>query len=136
LGSVFCTEVIASDISGKTSNAQLNQVAQGNVQTVNVAKAYELYESGAQFVDTRTWFEMSLFGKVDGALAMRDGQVFDVAKNLLPDKQRDVVLYCAVGVRASHAAEKLKELGYTSVYVLGDGEGFSNWKKAGLPISK
>jgi rhodanese-related sulfurtransferase len=67
---------------------------------------------------------------------MRDGQVFDVAENLLPDKQRDVVLYCAVGVRASHAAEKLKELGYTSVYVLGDGEGFANWKKAGLPISK
>jgi len=103
---------------------------------INTSQAHNLYQQGAQFVDTRSWFEIKFFGVVSGALTMRDKDVFQTAEYLLPDKEKEVVLYCAVGVRASDAANKLAKLGYKKVYVLGDGEGFSDWKKAGLPITK
>ena len=49
-----------------------------------------------------------------------------------PDREAEVVLYCAGGVRSLLAARNLQEMGYEHVYsMIG---GFNGWKNAGLPV--
>ena len=74
--------------------------------------------------------------KIEGAVAMNKTEVADVAQYLITDKTKEVVMYCAVGVRASAAAANLKGLGYTNIYVVANGQGYSHWKKAGYPTSR
>ena len=50
----------------------------------------------------------------------------------VPDRNADVVLYCAGGTRSLLAARTLKDMGYTRVRSLAGG--FGAWKDAGLPI--
>jgi molybdopterin/thiamine biosynthesis adenylyltransferase len=52
----------------------------------------------------------------------------------VPDREADIVLYCAGGNRSALAARTLGELGYVRVRSLAGG--FGAWKKAGLPIDK
>lgn len=41
--------------------------------------------------------------------------------NIVKEKNKKIVLYCASGQRSKKAAEKLLKLGYTNVYNLKDG---------------
>jgi len=52
----------------------------------------------------------------------------------IPDPSTPIVLSCAGGNRSALSAENLQKMGYTRVRSLIDG--FSAWKKAGLPIAK
>lgn len=52
----------------------------------------------------------------------------------LPDKNKPIVAYCAVGHRGGLAMMTLQLLGYTNVKSLS--EGLNAWKKANLPIVK
>jgi len=56
------------------------------------------------------------------------------AASVLPDRDRDVVVYCASETcRNSHvAAAKLAELGYARVRVFAGGK--ASWQAAGLPL--
>ena len=109
--------------------------ANGEINYIDIHQAKELYDDGALFIDARTWFEQKL-GKIDGALAMKKSQVKDVAQYLITDKNQTVVTYCAVGARASETADQLQTLGYTNIHVIANGQGFSNWKKAGYPVAR
>jgi molybdopterin/thiamine biosynthesis adenylyltransferase/rhodanese-related sulfurtransferase len=52
-------------------------------------------------------------------------------EDLEPDREREIVVYCAGGLRSALAARSLQELGYTRVTSLIGG--FNGWKNAGLP---
>ncbi len=54
------------------------------------------------------------------------------AEDVLPDKDAEVITYCATGVRSVFAAKTLKELGYSNVVVMNGG--FTRWKDLGLPF--
>jgi len=54
-------------------------------------------------------------------------------KEISPNKDTPIVVYCANGLRSPIATETLIKLGYT--HVKGYSEGFSGWKKANMPIS-
>ncbi|CAN5659939.1 molybdopterin-synthase adenylyltransferase MoeB [soil metagenome] len=54
-------------------------------------------------------------------------------ENVLPDKEAEVVVYCAAGVRSVFAAETLRELGYANVKSLAGG--FTRWKDLGYDFS-
>lgn len=47
-------------------------------------------------------------------------------------KDKQIIFYCAAGVRAGRAAAELAEKGYKT----GNMGGYSSWLKAGLPIKK
>lgn len=50
-----------------------------------------------------------------------------------PDRDAEIVLYCAGGVRSLLAARNLQEMGYEQVYsMIG---GFGGWKSAGLEVN-
>ncbi|MEV6807482.1 rhodanese-like domain-containing protein [Streptomyces sp. NPDC017248] len=68
-----------------------------------------------------------------GALNLPHDQVDQLAPSLLPDKEAEVVVYCANGPCANSgiAAERLAELGYVNVREYNDGK--DDWVGAGLP---
>ena len=52
----------------------------------------------------------------------------------MPEREAEVVLYCAGGTRSALAAKALGELGYTNVE--SPAGGFAAWKRAGLPTTE
>jgi rhodanese-related sulfurtransferase len=48
------------------------------------------------------------------------------------DPASPCLIYCALGGRARHAAQRLADLGFKEVLVLKDG--YNAWKQAGLPV--
>ena len=105
-----------------------------DIKYIDIHQAKTLHEQGALFIDTRSWIERKL-GKIQGSVAMTKSEVADVAQYLITDKDQPVVAYCAVGERASVAAANLQSLGYTNIFVVANGQGYSHWKKAGYPTS-
>jgi rhodanese-related sulfurtransferase len=73
-------------------------------------------------------------GHIPGSKAMPLDRIADVARAEAPDKDANVVVYCAsVTCKNSHiAAEKLATLGYRSVFVYAGGK--ADWKDAGFPL--
>jgi len=71
---------------------------------------------------------------IPGALNLPHDEVETFAPELLPDKEREVVVYCADTACANSeiAAKTLTDLGYSKVleYV----EGKADWKAAGYPL--
>ncbi len=53
-------------------------------------------------------------------------------ERLAPNKNQEMILYCAGGTRSALAAKAAQDLGYTKVYSLSGG--FNGWKNVGLPI--
>jgi rhodanese-related sulfurtransferase len=69
-----------------------------------------------------------------GALNIPHDQVDALAARLLPDKDAEIVVYCASTPcrNSTIAAERLAELGYTRVSDYKEGK--EDWAKAGLPF--
>jgi phage shock protein E len=65
-------------------------------------------------VDVRTQEEYDS-GHIEGALHKPYDQIDAGISNLLPDKSRHIIVYCAKGGRAEKARQTLEALGYTNV---------------------
>ena len=84
------------------------------------------------FVDVREpdeWEE----GHIPGAIHIGRGRLESRVEGLIPDKGRELVVYCSVGARSAFAAKVLTEMGYEDVLNLGGG--FSDWKRNGFEIT-
>ena len=68
-------------------------------------------------------------GIVPGAHALSRAHFESRVEDVLPDKDAEVVVYCASGVRSVFAAKTLQELGYTNVSSMKGG--FVRWKDLG-----
>jgi rhodanese-related sulfurtransferase len=68
-----------------------------------------------------------------GAINIPHEQVDELAPSLLPDKQAQIVVYCASGPcrNSGIAAGRLEQLGYTNVRDYHEGK--AEWIAAGLP---
>jgi adenylyltransferase/sulfurtransferase len=71
-------------------------------------------------------------GYIEGATFLPQGLLDEKVENLLPDRDRPVVVYCAGGIRSLAAAKLMKERGYTHVFSMAKGIG--GWKKAGYAV--
>lgn len=92
-----------------------------------------LESTEVQLVDVRTPEEVS-FGIIEGAIHVDfyDQAFQDKIQKL--DKDKPVVVYCAVGGRSAKAGMQLKELGFKEIYDLQSG--IRGWQQAGLPVVK
>ena len=70
-------------------------------------------------------------GHVPGAVHVPRGQLESRIEGLVPDRGRELVLYCAGGSRSAFAAKALQDLGYENVTSLTGG--FTDWKRNGFP---
>jgi sulfur-carrier protein adenylyltransferase/sulfurtransferase len=71
-------------------------------------------------------------GLLPGAAHLSRAHFESRVEDVLPDKDAEIVLYCATGVRSAFAARTLHELGYEHVSsMIG---GYERWKALGLPV--
>jgi len=63
--------------------------------------------------------------RIPGATLVPLGSIVDAASSL--DRNREIVLYCKVGMRSLHAAEELADLGFTRLANLSGG--ISRWSE-------
>src|ERR687896_1557172 len=68
-------------------------------------------------------------GTVPGAAHLSRAHFESRVEDVLPDKEAEVVVYCASGVRSAFAVKTLGELGYTNVASMKGG--FVRWKDLG-----
>lgn len=97
--------------------------------TVTVAQAAELRETGAYFVDVRTPEEYQQVHIPDVPLIPIDE--LPERLNEVP-KDRQVVFVCAAGGRSARARDLAREAGYTQVTSM-DG-GMTEWQAQNLPV--
>lgn len=73
-------------------------------------------------------------GHLPGALHIMSDDILDHASVLLPDRQMEVVVYCASAKckRAGLSAGRLETLGYTRVFHFVGGK--RDWIAAGFPL--
>lgn len=100
----------------------------GEVAEIDVAQARERAAQGAVLLDVREADEWAQ-GHVPGALFIPRGFLELRVEERIPDKGRELVVYCAGGTRSVLAARSLLDLGYTSVVSMAGG--FGRWKQAG-----
>jgi sulfur-carrier protein adenylyltransferase/sulfurtransferase len=72
-------------------------------------------------------------GVVPGASLLSRAHFESRVEDVLPDKDAEIVVYCATGVRSAFSARTLKELGYTRVVSMKGG--FTRWKDLGLDVA-
>ena len=77
-----------------------------------------------QLIDVREKWEWDI-ARIPGATLVPLGSIVDAASSL--DRNREIVLYCKVGMRSLHAAEELADLGFTRLANLSGG--ISRWSE-------
>ena len=101
-----------------------------------IAKLRSLAEGRAEsfeLVDVREDHEWQQ-GRIKGARHLGRGILERDIEKAIPDKDREIVLYCGGGFRSALAADNLQKMGYTDAISL-DG-GWRAWTGAGLPVEK
>lgn len=98
--------------------------------TVNVARALELMQDGAQMLDVRENNEWK-GGHAPAAVHVALGNLDAAPRRLRKD--RPVVVVCASGMRSRTAAKRLRELGFDATSLSG---GMSMWERAGGEVRR
>lgn len=104
-------------------------------ENLDVASFKQLRENNPDIliVDVRTPEEIA-GGKIDGAIEIDFSQDSFGSKINQLDKEKTIIVYCAVGGRSSKTVTFMKEQGFKNVYNL-DG-GIEAWAAAGEPLIK
>jgi rhodanese-related sulfurtransferase len=108
--------------------------SKSRVNEVNVTEARQRLEANKQalLIDVREDDEWRA-GHAAGAEHLGKGIIERDIEAKVPDKSKELILYCGGGYRSALAADVLQRMGYTNVYSM-DG-GWKAWKEAGAPIS-
>ena len=111
----------------------LTQV-KSEIDEITSQEAHDLLEgdAGRLFLDVREpdeWQE----GHIPGAVHIPRGNLESRVESIVPDKSRELVVYCAGGSRSAFGAKSLAELGYENVVSLAGG--FADWKRNGYAFT-
>jgi len=110
---------------------ELLERTRSEIDEVDASQAQELLaQNSLAVVDVREreeWDE----GHLPGAVHVPRGNLESRIEGVVPDKSRQILVYCAAGNRSAFAAKTLDELGYDNVVSLAGG--FTDWKRNGFP---
>jgi adenylyltransferase/sulfurtransferase len=87
----------------------------------------------AKLIDVREGEEWQE-GYIPGATWIPRGKLELRIEDVVPERDTDIIVYCAGGNRSAFAAQTLAQLGYGHVRSLAGG--FTAWKRAGLAFDK
>src|SRR6516164_5877347 len=95
------------------SYRDLLQQVKAEIDEVDARGAAELLDGGdaPAILDVRELQEWQE-GHIPGAVHIPRGSLESRVEQALPDRERPVLVYCAVGARSAFAAKTLGELGY------------------------
>ena len=114
--------------------------AMGEIKTINVDEAYQKFENNnCNLIDIREINELDNSGRVEGASHIPRGMLevyldpnSPIIQNGQVDKNKEIILFCAGGVRSALAVKSLKEMGYEKISHI-DG-GFAVMGNSGFKI--
>ena len=88
-------------------------------------EAYEMMKAGTGIIlDVRTQAEYDEY-HIAGAVCLPNEEIADTEPELLPDKDRLILVYCRSGRRSKEASQKLADMGYTNIKEFG---GINSWQ--------
>ena len=95
-------------------------------QQITQQEAKNIMDSGSEYVllDTREQYEYDE-GHIPGAIVIPYTEIENKAQQMLPDKDKLILVYCRSGRRSKIAAQSLADLGYTNVKEFG---GIIDWQ--------
>ena len=105
-------------VSGKGEKSMYEQITP--------EEAKKIMDSGEEHIilDTREQDEYDE-GHIEGAILIPYTEIENKAEEMLPDKDKLILVYCRSGRRSKIAAESLAKLGYANVKEFG---GIIDWK--------
>lgn len=117
-----------------TNFRELLDQVKGSISETTPEEVSARLERGERFeiLDVREDDEVAN-GAVKGAKHLSRAHFESRVEDVLPDKDAEVVVYCAGGVRSAFATRTLQELGYTNTRSMAGG--FTRWKDLGLDFS-
>lgn len=134
--SLILAFVLCFSASGCAKNAGGNNSVEGgrNVSHTKTADGYYqitpeqaheiiVRESDYIILDVRTESEYKE-AHIPKAVLLPDYEILDRANEVLPDKDKTILVYCRSGRRSKNASAELAALGYTNVYEFG---GIIDW---------
>ena len=94
-------------------------------QQITAEEAKKIMDSGEEHIilDTREQDEFDS-GHIPGAILIPYTEIENKAEEMLPDKDKLILVYCRSGRRSKIAAESLAKLGYTNIKEFG---GIIDW---------
>ena len=125
---VGCSNESNTDTQSNPSatNSGSNEAQKNSYKQISGADAYALMQSESNYIiiDARTDEEFAQ-GHIKDAILIPEYEIDQKAPNLLPDKDKLILVYCRSGRRSKIAAEALVNLGYTNVKEFG---GIIDWE--------
>lgn len=114
--------------------SELIKKVKSEIKEITAQQAREASKKNPQavFIDVREPDEWE-GGIVPGAKTVARGFLELEVEDLVPNKDTEIVCYCAGGTRSALAAKSLADLGYKNVVSMTGG--FKAWKDAGNPIA-
>ena len=114
--------------------------AMSEIKTINADEAYQKFENNnCNLIDIREINELDNTGRVEGASHIPRGMLevyldpnSPIIQNGQVDKNKELILFCAGGVRSALAVKSLKEMGYEKISHI-DG-GFAVMSSSGFKI--
>ena len=114
--------------------------AMGEIKTINADEAYQKFENNdCNLIDIKEINELDNTGRVEGANHIPRGMLevyldpnSPIIQNGQVDKNKELILFCAGGVRSALAVKSLKEMGYEKISHI-DG-GFAVMSSSGFKI--
>jgi molybdopterin/thiamine biosynthesis adenylyltransferase/rhodanese-related sulfurtransferase len=100
------------------------------IREISPEEAQKLIDGGAALLDTREQHEWRA-GHLAGATLLPPIEVASKVEQIVSDKTKPVVIYCAAGARSMRAAFALAQLGYQDISSVAGGIG--RWKAEGRP---
>ena len=125
-------------MSIKSSQTLVNEALE-LVKTISAKEALKLFEDDkCNLIDIRDIRELQKEGKIDKSLHMPRGMLEFWLDTNSPysksvDQNKDIVLFCAGGLRSALAARSLLEMGFKNVSHI-DG-GFASMKTIGFKVT-
>src|SRR5690606_14861335 len=101
------------------------------IEMLSLEAAREEIADGAELIDVREpheWDEAHL----EGAKHVPQAELADKIEELVPERDKRIVLYCRTDNRSARQADVLRDLGYDNVAVIKGG--ITAWSEAGLPV--
>lgn len=116
---------IIGGADGPTSIIVAEKGGKAMYEQITPEEAKEIMDSGEEHIilDTREQDEFDE-GHIPGAILIPYTEIENKAEEMLPDKDKLILVYCRSGRRSKIAAESLSKLGYTNVKEFG---GIIDW---------
>ena len=117
---------IIGGADGPTSIIVAEKGEKAMYEQITPQEAKKIMDSGEEHIilDTREQDEFDA-GHIKGAILIPYTEIENKAEEMLPDKDKLILVYCRSGRRSKIAAENLVKLGYTNVKEFG---GIIDWE--------